>query len=631
MASSSSNPSDDVPQSSSAGGGQMGLATEIEDATLRQLLSEDQGAILDRIDQLRGVGLQLPLPQIIVCGDQSSGKSSVLEAISRLPFLKGNGVCTTFPTELALRRGPAWGPTVQIKPAASRSQAEKDRLSQSLLSGTTADSFESVFTKAKETLRKGTAEDSYCEDILHIEVYNPAWPPLTLVDLPGIIHSESKRQAKGDADKVKSLVGSYMQPEHTIILAVVSAVYDLEIQQVLNMADELDPERKRTLGIITKPDLAQQMGPDRTKRLIRYAKNEEHKLDLGWHVLKNFDPEQRGRGLDERDRQEDEFFSEGDWHELLPEHRGVRSLRTKLSSILMSRTRPALPEILNEIRSRLQSCDNELAKLGNPRSSRFEQQAYLTNISYAFDRLLEKAIRGDYSDRSFFQSGLDPTDPRRLRAAIENLNEDFAEAMYAIGHKQVLAPDSDVEERVPPLFPSKYSNTRYRDLPSPKIIGESSYFEDVARRAAQNRGGELPGIPKARLIGELFREHSEPWEGIATAHIETVWEVARETVRLIINHVAPDETAYAILHHLIEDRLQEKREFLLIKLRELLKPYQRYHPITYHPDFFQEIKKIKQHQVEPSESVSTDLCLNTDAKTADVAVGYMMAYYEVSN
>ena len=62
-------------------------AQSSEENAFRELQSE-QSELLDVIDQLRtqGVGRLVELPQLIVCGDQSSGKSSVLEAISRVRF-----------------------------------------------------------------------------------------------------------------------------------------------------------------------------------------------------------------------------------------------------------------------------------------------------------------------------------------------------------------------------------------------------------------------------------------------------------------------------------------------------------------------------------------------------------------
>lgn len=46
--------------------------------------AKDHSQLLDVIDSLRSQGIDrhVPLPQLIVCGDQSWGKSSVLETVS---------------------------------------------------------------------------------------------------------------------------------------------------------------------------------------------------------------------------------------------------------------------------------------------------------------------------------------------------------------------------------------------------------------------------------------------------------------------------------------------------------------------------------------------------------------------
>src|SRR3981081_1332087 len=60
---------------------------------------------LNQIDRVRanGVGDHISLPQLVVCGDQSAGKSSVLEGITGIPFPRQDGVCTKFATEIILR------------------------------------------------------------------------------------------------------------------------------------------------------------------------------------------------------------------------------------------------------------------------------------------------------------------------------------------------------------------------------------------------------------------------------------------------------------------------------------------------------------------------------------------------
>lgn len=60
------------------------------------LHSQKSSTRLKQIAALRasGIGDLVDLPQLVVCGDQSAGKSSVLEGITNLPFPRQDGVCT---------------------------------------------------------------------------------------------------------------------------------------------------------------------------------------------------------------------------------------------------------------------------------------------------------------------------------------------------------------------------------------------------------------------------------------------------------------------------------------------------------------------------------------------------------
>lgn len=63
---------------------------------LSGLKSEKSMQRLEQVSSLRarGISKNIDLPQLVVCGDQSAGKSSVLEGLSNIPFPRADGVCT---------------------------------------------------------------------------------------------------------------------------------------------------------------------------------------------------------------------------------------------------------------------------------------------------------------------------------------------------------------------------------------------------------------------------------------------------------------------------------------------------------------------------------------------------------
>jgi len=75
-----------------------------ETTKLSALRSEEQLSLLDEIDKLRrsGISDHVSLPQIAVCGDQSNGKSSCLEAIPGIPFPRKDTLYTRFVTRRSL-------------------------------------------------------------------------------------------------------------------------------------------------------------------------------------------------------------------------------------------------------------------------------------------------------------------------------------------------------------------------------------------------------------------------------------------------------------------------------------------------------------------------------------------------
>lgn len=106
----------------------------------------------------------------------------------------------------------------------------------------------------KEFISISTTSSAFSNDVFRVEILGFTQQHLTIVDLPGLTHSENKLQTSADVALVLSVVQSYMVNRRSIILAVVSAKNDYANQIVTKLSKDVDLKGYRTLGIITKLD-----------------------------------------------------------------------------------------------------------------------------------------------------------------------------------------------------------------------------------------------------------------------------------------------------------------------------------------------------------------------------------------
>lgn len=308
--------------------------SQAEKDAMEQLQSR-QSQLLDTIDELRSIGAGglVELPQIIVCGNQSSGKSSVLEAISRVRFPTKSDACTRFATEVTLRRSLQSRVKVSIKPGPSKSDKEERKRLRSFTSEDVTN-FDDLPQLIKEAQKHMGLSDSdpdsieFSDDVLKVEISGPDKPDLTLVDLPGLYSSTSEEQTKEGMAIVRKLTEGYMQNKRSIILAVISAKMDFHLQAVLNIAQRFDEKYERVLGIITQPDTLQE-GEEQEGNYLRILRNEKTHLQLGWHCLCNRSFKTKDSSDDERDEREREFFGKGSWSSVSRDLVGIDSLRKR--------------------------------------------------------------------------------------------------------------------------------------------------------------------------------------------------------------------------------------------------------------------------------------------------------------
>ncbi|GJC90452.1 interferon-induced GTP-binding protein Mx [Colletotrichum liriopes] len=531
---------------------------------------------MDSIDSLRSQGIDhlVSLPQIIVCGDQSSGKSSVLEAISGVSFPIKSNLCTRFPTELVLRRTCHVGARVSIVPHPSRSEPEKVALSSFEEKLEDFEGFAALIDSAKSAMGISTHGKAFAKDLLRVEISGPDRPHLTIVDLPGLIHSQTKHQTASDVQLIQEVVESYMMEPRSIILAVVSAKNDFANQVVLKLARSADATGDRTLGVITKPDTLHP-GSQSETIYVSLARNQEVEFRLGWHVLKNMDTETGIGSLPQRDAQETAFFSQGVWQELPHTILGINQLRGRLSKVLLSHITSELPSLIDEIESKRNACRDKLKKYGRPRITPYEQQLHLLELAESFQRLVKSAIDGNWSDLFFKEAESEHGYQRRVRAVIQNLNDNFAKRLLGSGHRRHIITSKTTRPQ------AAISVTR------------DEFIDHIEVKMRRSRGRELPGLYDPMIVADLFREQASPWEQLARDHIRKSWNACKLFLEQVVEHIADYGTSATLTQKIIGPTMDNILVALHAKTSDVLKAHQHIHPITYNHYFTETIQKVR--------------------------------------
>ncbi|CAH0557171.1 unnamed protein product [Brassicogethes aeneus] len=197
----------------------------------------------------------IQLPQIVVLGSQSSGKSSVIESLVGKSFLpRGTGIVTRRPLILQLVYSP-----------------KEDKEHRSSIDGTIELEDWGVFLHAKdkifrnfeeirleieeETNRIAGSNKGICPEPINLKIYSTKVVNLTLVDLPGITKVPVGDQPADIEQQIRDLLLKYTSNPNSIILAVVTANTDMATSESIAIAKDVDPDGRRTLAVVTKLDL----------------------------------------------------------------------------------------------------------------------------------------------------------------------------------------------------------------------------------------------------------------------------------------------------------------------------------------------------------------------------------------
>ncbi|KAF4459067.1 Interferon-induced GTP-binding Mx [Fusarium albosuccineum] len=515
--------------------------------------------ILERIRQCN-VSQDIDIPELVMSGKQSSGKSSVLEALTGLEFPKGDGgPCTRFVIEIRLYPGAESNfiaSKVRFRPTEDeRKHSEAFEYREELLP--VYEKPYQIIEHAKEVMGI-TDKKKFAPHVLSIEYHFPdhkarsSAPRLTLVDLPGLIAVE-------DGEDLEQITRRYIERDSALILAVVDAAADPETHRILELAKKFDPACRRTFGIITKPDMAYPSS-DLESAWVNEVLNPERWFMLGAHVLFNRDPLQiqsgeHHIGLTERRQQEAKFFEmprrfppnaqdNGDnrrisngWHNLYTTHNwGIENLRNRLVVLLSDMAINQLGSIYSSVEAALNKRMDELNEMveKDPRHIRI----HLTANVYRLRTLAYQAWQGDYRDVPFFDVSRDG--PHWLRSRLAAKGTRFSEKMRSQGHDLATfnwKPDEPLPD-----------NPRSKDV------------DQMLELLQRTRSGSHPAEFSPDRIGLVLGSFSKPWKGIAADYLDECYTCCEDFVREAVYFVLDDRR--------LAERLLVKEIFAKLRRRK---------------------------------------------------------------
>jgi hypothetical protein len=150
--------------------------------------------------------------------------------------------------------------------------------------------------EAEERPLGSIAQSAFSDNVIVLEITGKEQTDLTLVDLPGIIQNAGVNEDKNNVALIEGMVKSYIEKECLILLVITMTgkccqpleprnayeTDDIQNQKAVSLARDVDPEGKRTIGVLTKVDRLQ--GRTESDLWLKVVKNQKDALTHGYYV-----------------------------------------------------------------------------------------------------------------------------------------------------------------------------------------------------------------------------------------------------------------------------------------------------------------------------------------------------------
>ncbi|OVA01830.1 Dynamin central domain [Macleaya cordata] len=464
-----------------------------------------------------GSSSTIELPQVAVVGSQSSGKSSVLEALVGRDFLpRGSDICTRRPLVLQL---------LQTKRKADGTEEEYGEFLH--LPKKKFYDFSEIRREIQaETDREAGGNKGVSDKQIRLKIYSPNVLDITLVDLPGITKVPVGDQPSDIEARIRTMILSYIKHPSCLILAVTPANADLANSDALQIAGTADPDVNILLLRCSDKNTSMWFQldiMDRGTDARNFLLGKVVPLRLGYVGVVNRSQADIMQNMSIKDAlvQEENFFRSRPVYNGLADRCGVPQLAKKLNQILVQHIKTVLPELKSRISSSLVAVAKEHASYGEITESKAGQGALLLNILSKFAEAFSSMVEGKneemstselsggarihYIFQSIFVKSLEEVDPcddltdDDIRTAIQN----------ATGTRSALfVPEVPFEVLI---------RRQIARLLDPSLQCARFIYDELVKMSHRCLVNELQRFPVLRkrmdeVIGNFLREGLEPSE-----------------------------------------------------------------------------------------------------------------------
>ncbi|KAI0421071.1 interferon-induced GTP-binding protein Mx2 [Xylaria grammica] len=597
-------------------------------ASMGKSAGEDQPAhgnlsILTKVDRLRElIGTRIALPQLVVVGDQSSGKSSVLENLTGFAFPRDAELCTRYATQITCRRETqeSISVSIMVNPEATPDSRARVKDFHRTFTELSPDNLAQLFKEANDAMgissgsndtdSDGCPLPAFSEHILKIEKLGPNEEHFTVIDVPGIFRQETQGiTTENDIELVMNMVKKYIQDSRTIVLAIMPSNVDPATQEILKLAKKADPTMTRTMAVLTKPDLAIEKATQQIA--IDHVLGKRGDLTLGYYVVKNRGPDDGDMTLEQGQAQERMFFASAPWSILSHTGRaGIGCLKQRVRDLLIDLIRKEFPKLKADVSKELSVVRAHHDEMGPSRSDQHTQRAYLNRMSEAFQSLTRDALNAYYTGDEIFSHRHD----LRLITRVVEASEGYAQDMVRNGHMRPFLSnnndgvdelgeasqeelslyhhnDADFDE-IAQKYPELEETFDYLDCfkTDTKDCGIMEYIEEVYN---SSRGQDLGAVGNS-LLGTLFKEQSKQWEFITLKHTSVIISHVHHFISEIVKLICPDPRVYEELWNgYLLDELKASYRRAMDHARFLLRIEREGLPLTLNRSFTEHIQKSR--------------------------------------